>query len=151
MDLQPTHGADVALIKTAFERLQRALAALQEAVQAPMDAQGLLRDATIQRFEFTIELFWKFLKQVLYQTGRDVSLPRQILQEAYRAGWLQDETTWLAMLQARNLTSHTYLESLAVSVHQAICLQYLQALQAAVQALEQVHLPALGLGWHEVR
>ena len=38
------------------------------------------------------------------------------MQQAFRAGWLGDETAWLQMLRDRNETSHTYNEILAIEV-----------------------------------
>jgi nucleotidyltransferase substrate binding protein (TIGR01987 family) len=70
-------------------------------------------DATIQRFELTIELFSKALKYLLDHEGIETTTPRNALQEAYRAGWLQNEEAWLQMLRDQNETSHTYDEAKA--------------------------------------
>jgi hypothetical protein len=37
----------------------------------------------------------------------DVTSPRGAFREAYAQGWLAEEAPWLAMIEARNLTSHT--------------------------------------------
>ncbi len=89
--------------------LQRALAQLEEAVRIPRD-RPLVVEGTIQRFEFVIELFWKTLKRGLEFEGRPTKTPREALTEAYAAGWIDDETIWLDMLQCRNDTSHLYLD-----------------------------------------
>ena len=89
----------------SLERLSEALA------RSPDDP--LVVDASIQRFEFTFELFWKLARRLLARHGIDAASPRATLRHAYRLGWLDDEARWLGMLDDRNLTSHTYRETLA--------------------------------------
>jgi nucleotidyltransferase substrate binding protein (TIGR01987 family) len=93
-------------------QLERALDRLREALAQPA-TNPLAIDGTIQRFEFTIELFWKVMKRLLSREGVDARTPRETLRGAYAAGWLQDEIAWLDMLRARNDTSHAYDEALA--------------------------------------
>ena len=45
---------------------------------------------------------------------------RLALQQAFRAGWLEDENAWLQMLRDRNETSHTYHEKTARRVYASI-------------------------------
>lgn len=71
-------------------------------------------DASIQRFEFCIELAWKTLRDILARDhGIEVASPKPALQEAFRVGLIDDEALWLSMLRDRNLSSHTYREALA--------------------------------------
>jgi hypothetical protein len=49
-------------MKATLESLGKALDRLEEALEQPLE-NALAVDATIQRFEFTIELFWKALKR----------------------------------------------------------------------------------------
>ncbi len=94
------------------ERFVRALARLREVVPVPDDA--VVRDAAIQRFEFTFELAWKAIQEVVRDThGLPAASPRLALQAAWSVGLVPDETVWLAMLKDRNLSSHTYDEALA--------------------------------------
>lgn len=75
------------------------------------------RDAMIQRFEFTFDLGWKTLKTLLEQSySAEAPSPLQTFQEAIRVGILADNSTWLAMRDMRNLTSHSYSESTAVKL-----------------------------------
>ena len=77
-------------------------------------------DATIQRFEFTFELAWNFLKS--YFADRDVILdyPRDILKKAYSVNIIHDEEKWIQMLVDRNMSSHTYNEKLADEIYTRI-------------------------------
>lgn len=88
--------------------LERSLVNLERALELPMH-QELVIEGTIQRFETTIELFWKTLQRALKFEGFDPKTPRESVKEAFRLGWLKDESAWLDMLDLRNRTSHQYL------------------------------------------
>ncbi len=77
--------------------------------------------ATIQAFEFTIELGWKVLKDYLkFQGVKEVSLPRDVVRQAFQAQLITDGQTWIEMLEARNKTSHTYDDKQAAKIIQRI-------------------------------
>lgn len=97
----------------------RSLDRLDEALQVP-EEQPLAIDGTIQRFEFTFELCWKTLRRFLAGQGVEANSPKAVLQQAYRLGWLADEEAWLTLLKDRNLSSHTYRESLALEIYQRV-------------------------------
>ena len=108
--------------------LGNALRRFQESLQ--YDAhQPLVVDASIQRFEFCIELSWKALKAALALEGISANTPRECLQQAYAAHWFDDEQAWLSMLKDRNLTSHTYKEDLALEIYCRLPAHY-QAMHA---------------------
>ena len=97
-------------------------------------SQPLVVDASIQRFEFCIELTWKTLKKALAAEGIEANTPRECMSQAYAAHWLADETAWLSMLKDRNLTSHTYKEALAVEIYSRLP-GHLAAMQSLYQVL----------------
>ena len=107
-------------IDLAFSKVEKALSALECAASEPMQTSKINVDATIQRFEFTIELFWKLLKVILEDKGIDVQYPKDVLKEAYKGHLIDDEIIWLSMLKDRNMTSHTYDEKLANEIYQRI-------------------------------
>ena len=100
-------------INEAFLKTEKALRALKQMLDKPMEEDRGNVDASIQRFEFTIELFWKLLKRILATKGVDVTYPKDVLQQAYKGSLIDDEQIWVDMLRDRNLTSHTYNEELA--------------------------------------
>lgn len=104
----------------SLEQLGNALKRLGEALQKPLDSDNMNRDATIQRFEFTIELFWKTLKKLLFIEKITANSPRDVLQKAYAINWIYDENLWLRMMDDRNLTSHAYKEENAERIYQHI-------------------------------
>lgn len=97
--------------KDFFYTLGNAVNRLQEVLQhTDIDNIEYLRDASIQRFEFTIELFWKVLKKILAYEKVETGTPRDTLSKAYQYHLIQDEEVWLSMLDDRNNTSHAYKE-----------------------------------------
>ena len=119
------------------QQLRLSLLRLQEAVTlTPLTP--LMRDGMIQRFEFTIELFWKMLKSRLAVKGLEKNLPLDVLKESFSAGWLQgDEQDWVRMWKDRNLTSHTYQESLAIEIAARIP-QHYKILQSSFDTLSRL-------------
>lgn len=100
--------------------LGNALERLKEVMAVSPEENDYVVDATIQRFEFSFELFWKTLRLLQIDAGIEVGSPKQVLVEAYSLGWLADEAKWLSMLKARNLTSHVYNEQKANEIYQLI-------------------------------
>jgi nucleotidyltransferase substrate binding protein (TIGR01987 family) len=97
--------------KDRFESLGKAVDRLNEVMHHPdIDTSTFMRDAAIQRFEFTIELFWKVLKKILQYEKVDANSPRDVLQKAFQIKLIDDEAMWLSMLDDRNNTSHVYKE-----------------------------------------
>lgn len=67
-------------------------------------------DIAVKRFEFTFEMAWKTCKRALDYFGFNCKSPRECLREAYSQGIISDESTWLEMLEQRNLSAHVYDE-----------------------------------------
>jgi len=94
-----------------FENLTNALKRLKEILELKSDNKMVQRDASIQRFEFTIEAFWKFLRRLIEFSGeKEVLFPKQIMQKAFSYHLINDEKLWISMLKDRNMTSHIYDE-----------------------------------------
>ena len=108
-------------IQLKKEQTERALASLQELVPQFLENKEniILRDAMIQRFEYSTEAFWKYLKAYLL-TGHNLSAnsPRDVIRTGLNAKLYGEEISkeLLQMLDDRNLTSHTYVEELAESI-----------------------------------
>ena len=117
-----------------IENYNSALAQLEQAVAIYQKSQqdALYRDGLIQRFEFTVELSWKSLKEYLEDQGFVLAAasPRAVLKDAYAAGVIQDAERWNRILTARNITSHVYDEKTADGVAAQICNDFLPVLQA---------------------
>ncbi len=120
--------------KQRFENYDKALNRLQEALSAIAKEPGnhLYEMATIQAFEFSIELGWKLLKDYLkFQGVKEVTLPRDIIRQSFQAQLILDGQTWIDMLEARNKTSHTYDDVQAAKIVRQIHADFLPALKQA--------------------
>jgi nucleotidyltransferase substrate binding protein (TIGR01987 family) len=112
---------------------------LAEAVAQP--ETELVRDATIQRFEFTFEVVWKTLKLFLERQGHECGGPRPTLKKAFAEGLIatpEEADVWLQMVEDRNLTSHAYDQALAERIYRNIARDYaplLGAMAAQIQNL----------------
>lgn len=75
------------------------------------------RDSAVQRFEYSTDLFWKYLKKylenVLHLPG--VNAPEPVIRASCAAGIIteQEGEKILDMVRDRNMTSHMYMEEIA--------------------------------------
>jgi nucleotidyltransferase substrate binding protein, HI0074 family len=91
---------------------------LGEILQQPFSV--IVRDATIQRFEYTFEALWKFLKEYLKEReGIIANSPKACFREIFSLGVICEEETvqFLEMTDRRNDTSHTYKEEVAQIIY----------------------------------
>ena len=132
---------DIRWIQRAYQ-FDKVFSQLKEAVElagrrqlSRLEAQGL-----IQGFEYTHELAWKTLKDFLEARGvRELYGSRDSTRAAFRANLIENGDTWMAMIQSRNMTTHTYNEATAFQIVAAILDPYFaefQALQTKLAALK---------------
>lgn len=99
----------------ALGRFESALARLHEVLA--LSETTIVRDALIQRFEFTFEAGWRAAFRWLRARGADVAEEAfAVLPRAYANRLIADDAGWAEMRRKRNLTSHTYQERLAIEV-----------------------------------
>ena len=108
-------------IQLKREQTLRALESLQELVPQFLENKEniILRDAMIQRFEYSTEAFWKYLKAYLsMEHNLSANSPREVIRTGLKAKLYSEEISLelLQMLDDRNLISHTYVEELAESI-----------------------------------
>lgn len=114
-----------------FENFDRTVALLREAVEQGVDGlSDLEKEGAAHRFELTLELAWKTVKDYLEYAGAIIKpvTPRGVIKEAYAAGIIADGQVWIDMLNHRNLLSHTYDEATYGEAVQAIHTRYLPAI-----------------------
>lgn len=108
-------------LEEALIKLEKALNSLKIMIDKPIDPDRSVVDSVIKRFEFTIELFWKFLKRIVEAKGIEViPSPRDVLKEAYVLRLIDDELIWLNMIKDRNRTAHIYNEEVADEIYEHI-------------------------------
>lgn len=99
----------------------KALITLKDILQEPFTP--IVRDATIQRFEYTFESVWKALRQYLKEReGILANSPKSCFREAFSLGLFTEEETTLSleMTDRRNDTSDTYREEIAQAIYQQV-------------------------------
>ena len=107
--------------RKALARLTKGVALSTERGLNDLEEQGL-----IQAFEFTYDLAWKTLQDLLRALERpnDNGGPNVILQQAAADGFIKDTEGWKELKKSRELTSHTYDEELADEVAEKIVNQF---------------------------
>ncbi len=101
-----SHGDRFELARSQFSK---ALLRLHEAVDTA--ETPMVRDALIQRFEFTYELAWKSMFYWLRLQGEKVpEMVSAVLQAAFKCELITDPALWEKTRDSRNQTSHTYNE-----------------------------------------
>ncbi len=129
-------------LKERVETCQKALNTLSEILSLPFNV--IMRDASIQRFEYSFESSWKLLKAYLYQVeGLACNSPKECFREGLKVGVLSAEETetCLVMTDDRNLTSHTYIESIAEAIFRKLP-SYLAVMQTLLRNIRGRILPA---------
>jgi nucleotidyltransferase substrate binding protein (TIGR01987 family) len=108
-------------VKRRVEEAEKALRTLREISHESYSV--IVRDAAIQRFEYTFETFWKLLREYLREAeGIRCNSPKSCFREALSTGLINGEQTMtcLEMTDDRNLTSHTYIEEVAEQIYRRI-------------------------------
>lgn len=128
---------DLSSLRDALASLQRALTRWQ--ATAAQDEE--LRDACIQRFEYTFELSWKMLQRRLELDLADAHSVdamsfRDLMRSGGERGLVRDVDAWMVFRDKRNITSHTYNAAKAADVAAVIpaFAQHAQELLAQLQA-----------------
>ena len=111
-----------------FQNYQKALAQLTQAVELSNQRtlSGLERQGLIQTFEFTHELAWNTLKDLLESRGNSGLLgSRDATRAAFKLGLIEHGDAWMQMIESRNQTTHTYNEEVVDRIVRAITSTYL--------------------------
>lgn len=117
-------------MSVTIDHYKNAVDSLRKALEAELN--DLSRDATIQRFEFCIELAWKSAKKVM---GSATGAPKMVIREMAQSGFITDPKIWLEAIEKRNLSVHTYNEDLAKEVYD-FAKSFLIELENLIEKLE---------------
>ncbi len=107
---------DLTSLRKALTSLDRGL---ERALAAPADEE--LRDACIQRFEYSYELAFKMLRRQLEAESEnpgeiDTLSFKQILRKGGERGLIASVEAWFGYRAKRNLTAHIYDQAKAAEV-----------------------------------
>lgn len=135
---------DLVQLKKALKTLEDSLN-LQQEVSA-MDNKKILlaaEDSIIQRFEYSYESFWKFLRKYLELIHhlKDIDSSKKVFRACVKVGLctLKEGNIFVNMANGRNETSHTYsIETSRVIL--SVVPQYYSAMIAVVKQFEVEYL-----------
>ncbi len=128
--------------KQRFENYLKAFRELADAVElarvrelSKLEQQGL-----IQGFEITHELAWNVLKDYLQDKGfNDLIGSKDATRTAFKNGLIEQGEDWMQMIAARNLTSHTYSQSVAQQIANDILLKFYPAFVKMTEKFSALH------------
>jgi nucleotidyltransferase substrate binding protein (TIGR01987 family) len=115
----------------------RALETLKQLLPEPVTT--IVRDALIQRFEYTFEATWQSAKHLLGEyEGLDAASPAQAIRSCHDLGLIDQPTArgCLQMVMDRNQTVHTYKEEIAAEIAARVK-DHAVLLECWLRALEQ--------------
>ncbi len=117
----------------AFLRLKEGVDLAQQRELSDLEAQGL-----IQGFEYTHELAWNTLKDFLQTQEFKLYGSRDTTRAAFKEGLIENGEAWMEMIRHRNLTTHTYNESVAAEVVSAILDIYFSEFETLLAKIEHL-------------
>ena len=107
----------------AFRQLEKFI---KEEELNEMEKQGLIKS-----FEYTFELSWKTLQDLLIEKGyNNIAGPRPVIEQSFQDSYIMDGKGWMRMYKSRNLTSHTYDEKTAEEIIDGIRKEYFDLLKS---------------------
>ncbi len=111
--------------ESALSQLLSAVELAQTRPLTELEKQGL-----IQSFEFTHELAWNVMRDYfLYQGNTSITGSRDAIRESFSGGLVEDGEGWMEMIRSRNLSSHTYNQSVAEEITEKIVNRYSKLFQ----------------------
>ncbi len=96
--------------KQRFANYEKALNLLKEAVETyNADSLEIIKEGTIQRFEFTHELAWNVMKDYLVEEGhQNITGSKSATRQAFSVNLIENGQVWMDMIESRNTTVHAY-------------------------------------------
>ena len=96
-----------------LDNFTNCLAILANADFKMAETNDIYRTGIVGQFNLTFELAWKALQEIMRMHSvaeAATGSPREILQLAYKVGFINDPEIWLLMLKKRNTSVHIYNE-----------------------------------------
>lgn len=130
----------------AFKSLNKAVDLMRQQDPEDKDLVDALRDSVVQRFEYTYELAFKFIKRQLKTMSAnpqeiDSMDFRDVLRSAGEAGLVANVQAFYRYRLARNITSHTYDEDKAEEVLEVVP-DFISDARALLEKLRDLNKPA---------
>lgn len=122
--------------KQRFENFNKSYKLMEKYSKQQLTSE-LEKAGMIQFFEMTFELAWKVLKDYLEAEGYVVKSPRETIKQAFQIGLIDNGHVWIDALANRNLTTHTYDETLADKMTKEIVELYFPELKKMYDRLSE--------------
>ena len=108
-----------------FHKACSRLIAVTEADRFMDDLSDLEIEGLVQRFEYTFELAWKVLQDLLIYKGYEFMMgPNGTLKMSFDDGLIADHDGWWKMAKSRNTLSHVYDEEEVLPIVKLIYSDY---------------------------
>ena len=124
-----------------FEERKQDLAKATERLKEALNEKEteIAIDGTLHRFEFTFELAWKTMKDLMEYNGiiETTGSPREVLRTAFQNGIIEDGEAWINMMLARNSLSHLYDEETSRKIYKDIKEKYIVLIEKLNEVLEK--------------
>lgn len=127
------------MAQVSILELKKASMALKESIEfCNMNSHDekifkIARDASIQRFEFCVELSWKLAKKIMGSTS---ATAKPVVREMLQNGLIDNFDDWFDFIEARNKSSHTYDEAIAKDVYDT-AMRFVIELDALIEGLSK--------------
>jgi nucleotidyltransferase substrate binding protein (TIGR01987 family) len=129
--------------KGKYENFLKALATLEKGVVEYNDNPDseVMKAGIVKMYEYTWALSWKTIKAYLEDQNIEfMPSPRQTIKEAYQLNILEDEETWISILDDRNIMNHTYDQMKANELVKKIITYYIDAFKHLKITMDKIAL-----------
>lgn len=125
-------------LKQSYENLHKAYLKLKQFLEQDNNTE-LSRAGIVHAYEFTFELFWKFLQKYLDNLGiLEEHGPSAVIRTAYQNEYLDDGQEYMDMLRDRNLITNTYREEMAEAIYTRIKKIHIHTLEKFITKLDNM-------------
>jgi len=122
----------------SFQKAFNRIIEVTNSLKRPNELSELEQEGLIQRFEYTFELAWKVLQDILKYKGYEfMQGPNGTLQKAFEDGLISNHDAWRRMSKARVTTSHIYDAKEALAIVESIYDEYSGLLKSLKDTLEK--------------
>lgn len=124
-----------------IEKRKKVLAKATERLKEALNEKEteIAIDGTLHGFEFTFELAWKTMKDLMEYNGiiETTGSPREVLRTAFQHRLIEDGETWIDMMLDRNKLSHLYDEETSRKIYKDIKEKYIVLIEKLNEELEK--------------
>ena len=122
-----------------YHKASARLLAVTESDRFMEDLSELEIEGLVQRFEYTFELAWKVLQDLLIYKGDEfMQGPNGTMKMAFEDGLISNHDGWRKMAKSRNTLSHVYDEDEVLPIVRLIFSDYAPMLKELDESLEKL-------------